>query len=101
MKVFLDNENKHNYRFFLNETIRIIEESISNTQDELLKMILPQLHDIKINVVEQRTITDWDDIDERYTIGSLAIHNMDEKDTMRERILNIFYGAIEYNDFPE
>lgn len=101
LKEFSDRESKKNYRFFLDETIDILDKIVKQSDSQLYKIILSQLYDIKENVVETMRLTDWTDIDDRYTIGSLAMHNFDDNDSMKDRIQTIYYGAIEYVNLPE
>ena len=101
LKEFSDRESKNNYRLFLDESINIIERIVKQCDSQLYKIILNQLYDIKENIVETRKLTDWSDIDDRYTIGSLAVQNFEDSDSMRDRIQTIYYGAIEYINLPE
>ena len=98
---FSNRESKRNYRFFLDETINIVDGVVKRSDRQLFKIILSQLYDIKENVVKTGRLTDWTDIDDRYTIGSLAIKSFDDNDPMKDRIQTIFYGAIEYVNLPE
>lgn len=101
LKEFSNRESKRNYRFFLDETIHIVDGIAKQSDSQLFKIISNQLYDIKENVVETGRLTDWTDIDDRYTIGSLAVQNFDDNDPMKDRIQTIFYGAIEYVNLPE
>lgn len=98
---FSNRESKRNYSFFLDETINMVGDIVKQSDSQLFKIILSQLYDIKENVVRTGKLTDWTDIDDRYTIGSLAVQNFDDNDPMKDRIKTIFYGAIEYADLPE
>lgn len=91
-----ENATKVEYQQFLNETIDIFRLQCENEDDVLSRVILDQLLDLKENVVDLGALTEWDDINERYTLGGLAIKNYDEDDELGLRIQDVFYGALEY-----
>jgi hypothetical protein len=91
-----DNPTKVEYQQLLNETIDIFRIQSKNEDDELSRIILDQLLDIKDNVVELGVLTEWDEINERYTLGGLAVNNFEEKDELGQRLKDVFGGAMEY-----
>lgn len=91
-----DNYSKTEYIQFLNETIEIFCLQCNNEEDIISQNILEQLLDIKENVIELGVLTEWDDINERYTLGGLAIKNFEEDDELGQRIQNVFCGALNY-----
>lgn len=93
-----DNYSKAEYIHFLNETIELFYPRCNNEEDILSQNILDQLLDIRENVIELGVLTEWDDINERYTLGGLAIKNFEEKDELGQRIQNVFWGALNYHN---
>jgi hypothetical protein len=97
MELF-DNYSKAEYILLLNETIEIFRLQCNNEEDILSQNILEQLLDIRENVIELGVLTEWDDINERYTLGGLAIKNFEEDDELGKRIQNVFWGALNYHN---
>ena len=93
-----ENATKLEYQQFLNETIEIFRLQSKDEDDELSRIILDQLLDLKENVVDLGVLTEWDEINERYTLGELAIKNFDVDDELGLRIQDVFYGALDYNE---
>lgn len=93
-----ENATRIQYQQFLNETIDIFRLHSNNEDDELSHIILDQLLDIKENVVDLGVLTEWDEINERYTLGGIAIKNFDEDDELGLRIQDVFYGAVKYEE---
>lgn len=91
-----ENATKAEYQQFLNETIEIFRIQSKNEDDELSRIILDQLLDIKDYVVDLGILTEWDEINERYTLGGLAVNNFEEEDELGQRIKDVFCGALEY-----
>lgn len=94
------NPSKCHYMNILNETMAIINES-EEKENPLYVNILNQLADLKQQVVEKRIITEWDDINERYTLGLIAIQEFEDNDEMRDRLSDIFGGAVHYNELAD
>lgn len=97
-KRLLENTTKAEYRRLLDETIDIFRHMSNNRDDELSLIILEQLLDIKENVVELGVLTEWDEINERYTLGGIAIYNFDENDELGLRLQDVFSVAAEYEE---
>lgn len=95
---FSDNLTKAEYRQLLDETIEIFRIQSKNEDDELSRIILNQLLDLKENVVNLGVLTEWDEINERYTLGGLAIKNFEEDDELGQRLKEVFWGALEYEE---
>lgn len=93
-----ENASKTEYIQFLNETIDIFRIRSENEEDELSRIILDQLLDIKENVVELGVLTEFDEINERYTLGGIAVKNFDEDDLLGQRLSDVFGGALEYEE---
>lgn len=96
-----DNATKAQYEALLNETIDIFKNKVMQDDDELSKVILMQLMDIKEYIVDKRLLTDEDEIDERYNLGAIAIKNFEGDSDMESRLCDIFGGAIDYASMPE
>jgi len=93
-----ENTTKAEYQRFLNETIEMFRLKSTNGYDELSRIILNQLLDIKENVVDLEVLTEWDEINERYTLGGLAVNNYEEEDELGQRIKDVLGGALEYKE---
>lgn len=91
-----ENISKAEYVQFLDETIDMFRLQNNNGYDELCSSILEQLLDIKKNVVELEVLSEWDEINERYTLGGLAIKNFDENEELGLRVQEVFWGALEF-----
>lgn len=94
-------ETKSNYRKLLNETIAVLEKICKEDPSDLFLNFYYQLVDLKVNVVELEILREWDEINERYSFPGLAAKNLDEDDELREKLCDIFYGAIHYSEYPE
>lgn len=96
-----DNATKVQYEALLNETIDIFKNKLMQDNDEISRVILLQLMDIKEYIVDERLLTDEDEIDERYNIGAIATKAFEEDPDMESRLCDIFSGAIEYASMPD
>lgn len=96
-----EKNTKEEYRNVLYDTIAIVSENVATTGAEIWERILAQLKDIDENIVHGKTKMEWDEIFERYELGTLAVNNFDESDEMYGRLCDIFGGAVEYYDAPE
>lgn len=98
-KSLIEEPSKSHYLNILDETITLFNGSDHNSAEQ--ECILEQLKDIKHNVIEKRMITDWDEINERYTLGAIALQFFDEGDEIRERLSDILGGAIHYDELSD
>lgn len=57
-----------------------------------------QLVDIQKNVVDEGLYSDWEQINERYTLGAIAVKNYYEDEEMYQRLCDIFGEAIIYSE---
>lgn len=94
-------ETKKYYRKLLDDTITLVEENCEKNPSALYFNFYSQLMDLKKNVVELEILTEWDEINERYSFVGLAAKNMDDDDELRQKLREIFFGAIHYIDYPE
>lgn len=101
LQYFLDKNTKNSYELFLNEVICFIESIMPKVSDYLYKMIYDQLVDIRLNIVNSSTLRDYDEINERYNLGGLAIRNFDDDDDFRTILVNILRGALYYSQLPD
>ncbi len=103
MYIGLENDyTKNRYSQILNETMLIAEHKLSqNQQDEDIDMwisIKTQIEDIRKNIVESQVLYDWEEIYERYSIGTIGLNCFDGNDEMYMRLCDIFYGAVHYHE---
>lgn len=87
-----ENANKAEYQQFLNETIDMFRLQSKDEDDELSRIILEQLLDIKENVVDLGVLTEWDGINERYTLGGLAVNIFEEEYELGQILRDVFGG---------
>lgn len=95
------NKTKSYYKQILNETIAIVAHLLEQEPDVLTQNIYDQLVDIQKNVVVEGRYSDWEQINERYTLGAIAVKNYDEDDEVYQRLCDIFAGAIMYSELPD
>lgn len=96
-----EKNTKEEYRKVLYDTISIVKEKVTVTGSKFWESILAQLKDIDENIVHGKTQMEWDEIFDRYNLGTLAVNNFNESDEMYGRLCDIFGGAVGYNDAPE
>ena len=94
-------QTKGCYKKVLQDAIGIFSKPISNLTDQQRKSILAQLNDIQSMVVEKELITDWFDIDERYTLGAIATNFFEDDIVKKELLEDVFAGAMEYKYMPD
>ena len=95
-----ENKTKSYYKQILKDTIVIVDDLLVTEPDVLTQNIHDQLLDIQKNVVENAMYTEWEQINERYTLGAIAIKNYDEDEEMYQRLCDIYGGAIMYSELP-
>ncbi len=96
-----DTPTRSQYRILLNETICVFDELNKKTSLPLFKQILQELKDIKAFVVDIPIFDDWEKINDRFSIGALATNNFEEGSELRDRLCDVFGGAIEYAEMKE
>lgn len=97
----IDNKTKSYYRQIIDSTLSIAESQMQESGSPLWISIVNQIKDIKENVVNTQSITDWEDIYDRYSLGRIALEYFEEDDEMYQRLCDIFGGAVHYNELPE
>lgn len=102
MSQFIESENtKSRYRYNLCEVTMLFEDLQKKAPSPIFQNIINQLLDIKKMIVENQIITDAFEIDERYTLGAIAVRYFEESSELRDKLSGIFYGAIHYSEYPE
>lgn len=101
MYIELEKEyTKERYSQILDETQRIAEQELSlapkDDCSDIWISIISQIKDIREKIVESHALLDWEDIYERYSIGSIGIEYFDDDDEIHMRLCDIFYGAVHY-----
>lgn len=94
-------KTKSHYRSLLNETIAFLEKICKEEPSVLFLNFYYQLVDLKLNVVELEVLREWDEINQRYSFAGLAAKNLDEDDELRQKLCDVFYGAIHYSEYSE
>ena len=96
-----EHKTKFYYKKILKDTIVIVADSLEQEPDVLIQNIHDQLVDIQKNIVDNGLYSDWEQINERYTLGAIAVKNYDEDDEMYQRLCDIYGGAILYSELPD
>lgn len=96
-----NNKTKAYYKQLLGETIALVSDLLQNESDILTQNIFDQLNDIQKNVVNEGLYSGWEEINERYTLGAIAVKNYEEEEEMYQRLCDIFGGAIVYHELPD
>lgn len=92
---------KSEYRNNLYEVIDLFKDLQHKNPSPIFQSIINQLLDIKELVVDNQIITGAFEIDERYTLGAIAVRYFEEGSELRDKLSEIFYGAIHYSEYPE
>ena len=87
---------KKQYRFVVDETINMLN-NLRNYSPAYEEMYY-QLLDLRKNVIEEQSLLDPDDIDDRYSFGGMAVKSFEEGDELRERLCDILWGALHFNE---
>lgn len=95
------NKTKSYYKQILKDTMSIVLDLMEQEPDQLKQIIYDQLVDIQKNVVDEGLYSEWEQINERYTLGAIAVKNYEEDDEMYQRLCDIFGGAVMYSDLSE
>mgnify|MGYP007056261469 CR=1 FL=1 len=93
-------KTKSHYKRILKDTIAIVAHLLEQAPDSLTQNIYDQLLDIQKNVVDEKIYSGWEQINERYTLGAIAVKNYEEDEEMYQRLCDIFGGAILYSEMP-
>lgn len=97
-KRFTEIPTKSHYRKVVEDTITYIETISINDNDPIFPYILNQLRDIYRKVIIENSISESEDIYDRYDIGAIGVQYFDEDDEMHKRLCDIFYGTVHYNE---
>ena len=100
-KRLVEDKTRTYYKRILYETITLTEQLFIKTHYPLYEDIKMQLCDIKLNVVNKQNITDSEEIFERYSIGAIAVKNLEDSDELQARLCDIFWGAVHYNKLSD
>lgn len=96
-----ENKSRKYYGELVNETLLIAEKRLVSEQTSVWNSIVNQLHDIKEMVIEKQAFTDWEEVYERYTLGTIAAREFSDDDEMQTRLCDIFWGAVHYNELAK
>lgn len=94
-----DNYTKKYYLNMLESTRQIILNILNQEKTPLWNSILSQIEDIQYKI-KNKIIEDWEDVYERYSIGTIAIKCFSENDEMQLRLMDIFFGIVHFNELP-
>lgn len=96
-----EKKTKHHYKEILEETLSISKDNLNKYNTSLWNSIVNQILDIKENIVQNQTIDDWEEIYDRYTLGTIAIQNFADDDEMQNRLCDIFGGAVHFDELKD
>lgn len=94
-----DNYTKKYYLNMLESTRQIILNILNQEKTPLWNSLLSQIEDIQYKI-KNKIIEDWEDVYERYSIGTIAIKCFSENDEMQLRLMDIFFGIVHFNELP-
>lgn len=94
-------KTKQYYNEILDRAFFLSEERLSKEQSVLWNSIVNQLRDIKVTIVEKHELSDWEEVYERYSLGSIAVRELPENDEMQALLCDIFWGAVHYDELSE
>lgn len=86
------------YRCVLEDTIEYFAGSCAVIPHELCDIILQQLNDIRAHIDNDDFFGDADDINERYTLGVIAVQCMEEESEAQLRLFDVFWGILHYSE---
>lgn len=95
---FNDNKTKANFGLLLDETIITVQKLLKSAPAEIYVVILSELEDIKETIVTLGIPLDEDEIYQRYSLGSIAIKNLESDSDLYKRITTLFYGVSVYSE---
>ena len=97
-KELSEDKTQQYYSELLNETLTIAEKRLASDNTNLWHSVVNQLRDIQEMIIEKQALQGWEDVYERYTLGTLVVHELSEKDEMYARLSDIFWGAVHYKE---
>jgi hypothetical protein len=97
------NRTKARYRQIVNETLAQTKNLLERFPEiGMYKSIYKQIEDIRENIIGKGVKFSADEIQDRYTLGAIAVKNFDlEHEEYAQRLSDIFGGADEYPASPE
>lgn len=89
---------KKEYQQVLEDTLAYVTKLSSKDTDPIYPYIVDELNDIYEVIILNNTSLDSDDIFERYDIGAISIKNFDESEEIHQRLCDVFYGTVHYQE---
>lgn len=90
-------ESQLEYRQLLIESIELFQNMNDKSPSMVFRSIISQMKDILKYVVDEQIITNWFDIDERYSLGAIAVREFPDNSELQERLCKVYSGALEFN----
>lgn len=94
---FSNFNTKRRYIQVLDETIEILKNKISETNDNYLKYISTQLKCVGKSIVDGKSILTKNEIDTYFNFGGYAVKNLPEDDELGNRLIDLYSGLYEFN----
>ena len=96
-----DNKTQQYYKKIVDDTLLLSKKQLEEGELYPWNSIVNQLKDIQAMVIENYSFADWEEIHDRYTLGTLAVRDFPEGDEMQLRLCDIFWGAVHYQELEE
>ncbi len=93
--------SKQSYIDLLEETLNNAQHLLEREQTTFWKSVVNQLKDIQKNVVEQYNFEDWEEVYDRYTIGTIAAKQLPDGNDMQQRLFSLFWGAVHWKELQK
>lgn len=94
-----ENYTKMYYLNILENTRQIILNILNQEKTPLWNSILSQIEDIQ-QKINNKIIEDWENVYERYSLGTIAVKCFSDNDEMQLRLMDIFFGIVHFNELP-
>lgn len=98
LTIFGENETKMNFRLLLEETKAMVQDLLNEDASDIYGLIMYELNDMMETIVDLGLPLDEDEINQRYSLGAIAIKNFDQETELYKRMTTLFYGAMVYSE---
>lgn len=98
---FKDIPTLEQYHKVLDDTVEYFRVNPEELPNALVNHVLAQLNDFKSHLNDYDSLGDEDDIYERYDLGAIAVHNLEDGSESQMRLFDIVWGIIHYKEIPE
>ena len=89
------NERYYELDKLVDEAINMVTPYLNGLDNDMYTLIEEQLEDIKINIIGLKLPFDKGEINQRYSLGSIAVKNFDSSDKLYKSLIEIFHLCLE------